>query len=1088
MLMVADITLTLFRRNELKTLFYRLLLAAFALIAAQAQASLPPPLEQQKTPDTPVTSGGEVRVPLPDYTHLLEQAKPQDKPAPAPYAIGQASATVTVENHEQRQMAQVAIELDVQVQEDQWTQIPLLASHTALSKAEVDGQAVQLVNGAEGLSWVSRQAGRYHLLLEYRLDASGNERGWQLALSLPPAAGTDLLLELPGTQLDVAVAPAVGVTQTEQDSNTQVKAQVPATRLAQITWQQPTLDGYSISRAFYRGELKEDALFWEAVLQVEVFGKEQFKLPLLPANVILSGARVDGETAVLLVEKPENPSFKRSKGAPSNNQENWLSTLVKGVGQHQVQLLFQTPVTQDKGPPSAVLHSLPVPISKIELQLPGRKEVSIKPAASVQARYEGEGEALQTVAAAHVPLSEQVTLSWTEAVPEEAQDQLRANASLYHAVHAEEGVLHGRAFIHYEITRSETSVLHLEMPPDVQINRIQATGGGVADWRAQCVGKTTAKPQPPSDSNAAAPAGGSDSCEKQQVSVFLDRQVKGEFQFEVQYERLLGGPSGDTAASINIPLLRATQVHRQRGMLALLSGQELALQPVQAERVSKVGENQLPSFVRQALQMTVAHTYKYTDSNPQVNAKAVAPERKAGKFDAQVDTLISIGDVTLKGATTLELNVKSGSLMSLQLQLPTSVNLLGLSSPALRTYQVKTSDAVQNVQVDFTQEIQGQFRIELNYEQILPEGGEASAVPTPAVPDAEVEFGRIAVEALAAVEVQAATLESLSTLDLNELPQQLVLKTTNPILLAYRYVHPPYSLKLKITRHQEVEVQVASIEQAQYDTLLTRDGLEVTTASYTVRNSRKQFLRLQLPQGAEVWSAEVGGKGEKPARADDGRSVLLKMINATSGFPLQLVYAVQHDKITQRGQIQLQLPRPDILVTHTRWDAYLPAGVEYRRPDTNLEIRSGAFMQNVSIPDSLSRKAAPQYQQNNSLQLNLQLNVPKQGVQFAFEKLYANKAAEDAGFSVNYISKATRAWGFWLNLFGTLLLGFWLLVWRFKLLNLPPVTGIAALALGLASLTAAFFLFYANPLHLFWQALGVALLMGIILWRRRFLA
>ena len=51
-----------------------------------------------------------------------------------------------------------------------------------------------------------------------------------------------------------------------------------------------------------------------------------------------------------------------------------------------------------------------------------------------------------------------------------------------------------------------------------------------------------------------------------------------------------------------------------------------------------------------------------------------------------------------------------------------------------------------------------------------------------------MEHGRIAIEALSALEVQASLVEQLSSLEINELPRQLVLKTTNPILLAYRYV------------------------------------------------------------------------------------------------------------------------------------------------------------------------------------------------------------------------------------------------------------------------------------------------------------
>ena len=59
------------------------------------------------------------------------------------------------------------------------------------------------------------------------------------------------------------------------------------------------------------------------------------------------------------------------------------------------------------------------------------------------------------------------------------------------------------------------------------------------------------------------------------------------------------------------------------------------------------------------------------------------------------------------------------------------------------------------IELAFTQEMEGQFPVEILYERIMA-GGEAQApVPTLSVPAAEVEHGRIAVEALAAVEVRA---------------------------------------------------------------------------------------------------------------------------------------------------------------------------------------------------------------------------------------------------------------------------------------------------------------------------------------------
>ena len=123
----------------------------------------------------------------------------------------------------------------------------------------------------------------------------------------------------------------------------------------------------------------------------------------------------------------------------------------------------------------------------------------------------------------------------------------------------------------------------------------------------------------------------------------------------------------------------------------------------------------------------------------------------------------------------------------------------------------------------------------------------------------------------ATLQVEPAGLEHMSPLEVGELPRELVMRTTNPILLAYRYARATQDprLALTVTRHREVELEDATIDEADYRTLFTADGLAVTTARFVVRNHRKQFLRVVLPSGSEVWSASVAGRAETPAMAAD---------------------------------------------------------------------------------------------------------------------------------------------------------------------------------------------------------------------------
>jgi hypothetical protein len=997
--------------------------------------------------DGETSAGGEVRVPLPAYTRLLEESRQEPRPAPVAYALGQAEVAIKVKELDDRIIAQVDVTLRVETFAASWTLVPLLPSSVALSRATVDGQPVALTQSPEGLAWSTDQATAVTFKLSYGIDARRSETGFILSVPVPRAAATTLRLEQPGTRLDIAVVPAADLQSMQQGDGTLTTASIPATSAILISWRARGKRPPVISRAHYRGELREDAILWAADYQVELFSGEWVTLPLLPTRVTLSDIQVDGQSATIL------------------NQDDHFATLLQGQGLHAVRVAFETPVVQQDGPPQVQVALPRVPVSRFDLALPGRKELKVVPQTNV-VTHEQEG---QTRATVFLPLGDQVVFSWVDAVPEDLRTQVRANAGLYHLLQAEEGVLHGQAIIAYEITHGEANLLELSVPQDVQVNRITAAEGGISDWSV--VSSTD------QGTNV--------------IKVFLERAVQGEYGLTVFYERLLGAGS-KRGAPLPVPLLQALNVHRQRGMVALLAGPELALEPVEQERISAVGENELPAFVRNQTGMTIAHTYKYLDQAARLVVKAVTPERQQGKFDAQIDTLISIGEVTLKGSAGVAINVKSGSLMALPLTLPENVNVLGVTGPSLRSHQVETADHQQVIRLEFTQEMAGQFRVEVNYERIMTDSAGEVQVPTLAVEGAEVEHGRVAVEALTAVEVSTAVAEQLSSLDMNELPQQLVLKTTNPILLAYKYVRSeaPYQLALKITRHQEIDVQVAAIEQADYQTLVTSDGLAVTTARFTVRNSRRQFLRLELPSDAKIWSVFVDGKAEKPAHAGAGDPtvVLIKMINSVSGFPIEVIYTTPVPRMGVFGAVSGQLPQPDMVVTHTHWDVFLPIHYRYQEPDSNLDLVVQGRWVNPRSTVAASVAGTVEAGREQFGQA-LRMSVPTQGIRFTFEKLYANQSAQAAAFTLRYVSSAGNRLGLWLSGLGTLLLWAGILALGSRRAVAPNKAIGIGMGLGVVLVVAGIGLLGASPALAAGLTLAIAIILpgwlGLRRWRDR---
>ena len=925
---------------------------------------------------------GQVELPLAVYDRLVETARDPTippRPAPARYALGSAKVEVTVAGEAPRPSAEVRVELGVDVLEDEWVLLPVLPAGTPVESVTVDGSSVQLISTPDGLAWAARQKGTYAVSLLYRVDASRSEAGLSLAVPVPRAASITLGATLPGTGHDVAVIPSAGTRTTASGSATRVTATIPTTSGVQLSWRLPAGEGHTLSRAVYSGRLTGNAVTWTGALTVELMSDETLTLPLLPSTVTLRELAIDGREAPILIDG------------------NRFATLVQGRGRHTLTAGFEVPVIRRDGPPRVELQVPRVPVSRFELTLPGKKEVTVTPASNVESSRRGAA----TVATAHVPLTSEVAIAWAEAVPDEIRTEVRANAGLYHAVHAEEGVLYVRALADYEVTRGETNVLRLEVPAGVQVERVAASGA-VADWR---LGE----------------AGGA----AREVTVFLDRQLQGRLVVEVHYDVSIG--EGAAGQPIAVPLMRSLDAQRQRGMVALLSGQDLALRPVADEGVTRVGENQLPAFVRQAIELTVAHTYKYVETPPPLQVEAAAPERQQGRFDAEVDTLISLGEVTMKGSASVEIDVKSGRIMELELTLPAGVNLLSLSGPSVRQHKVEPpaddSDEAQRIAVEFTQEMEGQFRLEVAYERILPVAEAEIEVPTLGVVGAEVEQGRIAVEALSAVEVRPAVVDRLTSLDAAELPQQLILRTTNPILHAYKYVSPPHRLALAVDRHEMVAVHEAAIDQARYLTLFTRDGLSVTTARYTVRNSRRQFLRVKLPPGSEIWSAFVDGRPEKPARtfSEDGEAWhLIKIIHSTEGFPVEIVFETPASAIKGLGTVSGLLPRPEILVTRTQWDVFVPDGVEYGEPGGGMELTG--VPQAASAADLGAEMQLLETGAGAQVIEPLRPVIPTAGIHFTFEKLYANQGERDAGFEIPYASGLGRSFGRLLSFAGAAIL------------------------------------------------------------------
>ena len=312
-------------------------------------------------------------------------------------------------------------------------------------------------------------------------------------------------------------------------------------------------------------------------------------------------------------------------------------------------------------------------------------------------------------------------------------------------------------------------------------------------------------------------------------------------------------------------------------------------------------------------------------------------EKVPPKLYAETQTLVAVGDGILIGRQRINFNILHTGVRVLKLKLPQGVSILEVKGDRVRDWRV-TNDELS---VALSAEVLGAYALNVTYEQAAGAQQAAASLPILRATDVVREKGHIGVVALANVELSAPTLKGATAIDVRELPAELLSMTGQPILLAYRYVTDTFDIQLAIKKHEDVDVLVTIIDSAVVTTMQTLDGRRITKAVYNVRNNRKQFLRLAMPQGVEIWSASVSGKSIRPAKDDEDR-VLVPLVRSEgvasglSAFPVELVYVEKEaegaEKPAPSGTLHIDLPRAAEPITHFMVNLYLPKEGKYTKP------------------------------------------------------------------------------------------------------------------------------------------------------------
>lgn len=243
------------------------------------------------------------------------------------------------------------------------------------------------------------------------------------------------------------------------------------------------------------------------------------------------------------------------------------------------------------------------------------------------------------------------------------------------------------------------------------------------------------------------------------------------------------------------------------------------------------------------------------------------------------------------------------------------------------------------LKIQFKYGIEGSYNLRIQSELEM-EGTSAKAfAPSFTSQNATRETGTIAVVARTNVEIKEEGRKFLRKIDPSELPP-VQRQSPFPILHSYRFLEKGHELHLNVTRHEDVQVLCACIEGCTYDVTLS-SGKLLHKIQMHVRNTAKQYLRIELKNTAEIWSTTVDGQSVKPLSEAKKQNKLilipLSQKNARATMVVEFVFTIPSVKMEGRGDLKINLARFDTPINFLNLSLFLPKDFNFSEFDGDAE-------------------------------------------------------------------------------------------------------------------------------------------------------
>ena len=306
------------------------------------------------------------------------------------------------------------------------------------------------------------------------------------------------------------------------------------------------------------------------------------------------------------------------------------------------------------------------------------------------------------------------------------------------------------------------------------------------------------------------------------------------------------------------------------------------------------------------------------------------PAPREIRFLSDVRTLVTVGEADLKVAALADFTVLQGQPSEFSVAVPAGFEVTSATGTALDSSEVQSG--VLTLKLSNVAERSYQFLVTME----RPLADDKADAPFLNFRGAQRETGEVLVEGAGTMELTAKESGGLRRMDLREADAYLRSLAHESPQAAFRFHRQPgeaLALELAWVRFPATTLLAAVAERAQVTTMVTSEGRSLTEVKLDVRNQAQPFLKVALPAGAAVLSADVAGEKVKPVQGSDGSRVPLLRpgFHPRASYEVSFVFLHSGAPFAKKGEAELDLPRMDVPVALLQWEVFLPE--QYRVRD-----------------------------------------------------------------------------------------------------------------------------------------------------------